>query len=130
MPLTPTLSPQAGRGRRDQFPRPAFSGEREGPAKREVRGREERDGEDPDRRGQRDEPGHAVAPADPPGLSDRHGGRRRRGHRDGENREPGPRADGYEPTGHRRLGGDAKAESRAFDPRNPSHWPYRTRNGG
>ena len=37
-PLTPTLSPQAGRGSQ-QSPSPRTSGEREGPAQREGEGR-------------------------------------------------------------------------------------------
>src|SRR5215510_12381592 len=85
------------------------------------------DAQDPARRGQRDEPRHALPPPRPPRLRGGHRRGRRAGPGHGALGGAGPRADGHEPSRARRLGRDPPAQSRGGDARHSRDRAHRAR---
>ena len=88
------------------------------------------DAENSTGRRQRDEPGHAVAPAGSERLRGGHRGRWRKRRGDGRLGKAGPDPDGHEPSRDRRVGGDAPRESRPGDKVDPGDRADRSRYGG
>src|SRR5262245_30379644 len=83
------------------------------------------DGQDPARRGQRDEPGHAVPPPRAARLRGRDRGGRRAGCGDGAVRGAGAHPDGHEPARPRRMGGHPPDQGRARDARHSGDRAHR-----
>src|SRR5438445_681525 len=83
------------------------------------------DGEDPARRGQRDEPRHALSPPRPARVRRGHRGRRRarRGH--GAVGGAGADPDGHEPSGAGRVGSDPSDQGHAGDARHSGDRAHR-----